>query len=204
MAQESAPPSITLPAGTKVPLRLTAPLGTKTARPGDAVRAEVAFPVTTGNAVAIPPGSYVEGAIDQVTRSGRHAGFTMRFTTLVYSNGYTVPLSAATADTRAALVRPVDPSAAAPVSPDAMPGAMALQSTTPTVTAPPMPGPNRGLMIGIGVGSAVAAVVAAAAFGHRGGTVYLNTGWKFEMTLANPLSLDAAKVAAAVALPGPQ
>jgi len=44
MAQESAPPSITLPAGTKVPLRLTAPLGTKTARPGDAVRAEVAFP----------------------------------------------------------------------------------------------------------------------------------------------------------------
>lgn len=204
LAQSPAPASITVPAGTKVPLRLTAALGTGTARPGDAVRAEVAFPVTASNAVAIPAGTYAEGVIDQVTRRGRHAGFIMHFTTLVFSNGYTVPLSAATADTRAALLRTVEPPPGAPASPDAVPGAMALQPTTPTVTAPPMPGPRPGLMIGIGLGSAAAAVIVGLAVGHRGGTLYLKTGSPFEMTLANPLSLDAAKVAAAVAMPSPQ
>jgi hypothetical protein len=204
LAQPPAPASITVPAGTKVSLRLTAALGTNTAKPGDAVRAEVAFPVTASNAVAIPAGTYAEGVIDQVARRGRHAGFLIHFTTLVYSNGYTVPLSAATADTRAALLRTVEPPPGTPSDPAAMPGAMALQTTTPTVTAPSMPGPSRGLMIGIGLGSAAAAVIAGIAFGHRGGTLYLKTGSPFEMTLANPLSLDAAKVAAAVAMPSPQ
>lgn len=106
LAQQSTPPAarspaVTLPAGTKVPLRLTSPLGTKTARPGDAVHADAAFPVTASNTVAIPPGTYLEGVIDQVTRRGSHAGFTMHFTHMVFTNGYTVALSAATADTRA-------------------------------------------------------------------------------------------------------
>jgi hypothetical protein len=142
--------------------------------------------------------------LDQVARRGRHAGFVMHFTTLVYSNGYTVPLSAATADTRATLLRTVEPPPGAPASPEAMPGAMALQTTAPTVTAPPMPGPSRGMMIGIGLGSAAVMTIVGLALMHRGGTLYLKTGSPFEMTLANPLSLDAAKVAAAVAMPSPQ
>ncbi len=80
-------PAITVPAGTKVPLRLTSPLGTKTARPGDTVHAEAAFPVTVSNKVAIPPGTYLDGVIDQVTRRGSHAGFTMHFTNMVFANG---------------------------------------------------------------------------------------------------------------------
>ena len=43
-----------------------------------------------------------------------------------------------------------------------------------------------------------------AILGHRGTDLYLNAGWRFEMVLANPLSLDAAKVAAAVANPAPR
>lgn len=188
LAQE--PPAITVPAGTKVPLRLASPLATKTARPGDAVHAETAFPVTASNTVAIPPGTYLEGVVDQVTRRGSHAGFTMHFTHVVFSNGYTVPLSAATADTRAAL---------SPTG-DSMASGMAFQSTPPTLSQPSMPGPSRGAIIGLGVGSAVAATVVAVILGRRGGDVYLKAGWRFEMVLVDPLSLDAAKVAAAVAV----
>ena len=80
LAQQPAPPAaaspaITVPAGTKIPLRLTSPLGTKTAQAGDAVHAEAAFPVTAGSTVAIPPGTYVEGVIDEV-RSAGEAGPT--------------------------------------------------------------------------------------------------------------------------------
>jgi len=189
LAQES--PAITLPAGTKVPLRLASPLATKTARPGDAVHAEAAFPVTASNTVAIPPGTYLQGVVDQVTRRGSHAGFTMHFTHMVFSNGYTVSLSAATADTRAGLSRPGD----------SMAGGMAFQST-PAPPQPSLPGPGRGMIIGLGVGSAVAATVVALILGRRGGDVYLKAGWRFEMVLVEPLSLDAAKVAAAVAAPG--
>lgn len=197
LAQESAPPAagspaITVPAGTKVPLRLTSPLGTKTARPGDAVHAEAAFPVTGLNTVAIPPGTYLDGVIDQVTRRGSHAGFTMHFTHMVFSNGYTVPLSAATADTRAGLLRPAGP--------DSVAGAMAFQSTTPTLSQPSLPGPSKGVIIGLSAGSAVAATALAVILGRRGGDLYLRAGWRFEMVLTDPLSLDAARVAAAVAV----
>jgi hypothetical protein len=39
---------------------------------------------------------------------------------------------------------------------------------------------------------------------RRGGDLYLKAGWRFEMALANPIALDAAKVAAAVANPAPR
>lgn len=209
LAQEPAPPAagtrdITVPAGTKVPLRLTSPLGTKTARPGDAVHAEAAFPVTVGNSVVVPPGTYLEGVIDQVTPRGRHAGFTMHFTHMVFTNGYTVALSAATADTRAGLLRTGNTQATAPANPDISAGGMALQSTPPTLSQPPMPGPSKGLVIGLGAGGAVVATVVAVIFARRGGDLYLKAGWRFEMVLADPLSLDAAKVAAAVANPSPR
>jgi hypothetical protein len=212
LAQQPAPPAagspaITVPAGTKVPLRLTSPLGTKTAQAGDPVHAEAAFPVTAGNTVAIPPGTYVEGVIDEVTPHGRHAGFSMHFTRMVYSNGYTVALSAATADTRAGLLRSGDLSAAL-ADPFALAGGMAFQTigTTqpPTVTQPSMPGPSKGLIIGLGAGGAVAATVVGVILARRGGALYLKAGWRFEMVLADPLSLDAEKVAAAVANPVPR
>ena len=201
-AQEAQGPAGTaaalmLPAGTKVPLRLTNPLGSNTARQGDTVRAEVAFPVTTSNAVAIPAGTYVEGTIDQVTRRGRHAGFAMHFVKMVFSNGYTVTLAAAAADTRTAAVQPAAPAGGVPAGPVAQ-SANALQATT-TVTPPAPPEPGKAAVIGIGVGAAAAMVVTFVALAHRGAPVYLKTGWKFEMTLGDALSLDAAKVAAAVA-----
>jgi len=184
--------TITLPQGTKIPLRLTSPLNTRTARAGDAVRAETAFPVAVDTKVAIPAGAYVEGAIDKVTKSGAHAGFEMRFTRLIFANGYTVPISGSSSST---LTADLD----LPESPGAAGGGMAssLQSSTmPTLSQPSTPGSKTGLFAGIAVATAAIAIIGAVAFRSHGGGMYLDAGSSLEMVLASPLPLDAAKLPA--------
>lgn len=85
--------TITIAAGTQIPLTLASPITGK-ARKGDPVRAAVAFPVTVGNQVAIPVGAYVQGVITQIVKRSRSGpSVQMQFSTLVYANGYTVTLS---------------------------------------------------------------------------------------------------------------
>jgi hypothetical protein len=92
-SQPSTEPAIVVPAGTAVELAVTNPVLTKTAKPGDTVYAETAFPVVVNNRVAIPPGTYVEGEIDALTRPGffsPHAEFQIHFTEIIFANGYVV------------------------------------------------------------------------------------------------------------------
>lgn len=89
------PGTITVPAGTQIPLKLAQAISTKNAKPGDAVYAETAFPIAINDKMVIPAGTYVQGRIAQVKRPGRvkgNAEFLMHFTTLVFRNGYTVML----------------------------------------------------------------------------------------------------------------
>lgn len=84
--------TITIPAGTQIPLALASPI-TSRARKGDSVRAAVAFPVTVGSQLAIPVGAYVQGVITQIVKHSRSGpSVQMQFSTLVYANGYTVTL----------------------------------------------------------------------------------------------------------------
>ena len=104
---------ITVPGGTRIPLVLTSPVGTKSSQPGDPVRAETAFPVTVDNRVAVPLGTYVAGEIAAVTRpsSSRRAGLQMHFTRVIFANGYEVALFE---DSAEAKVR--NPGASSPVA----------------------------------------------------------------------------------------
>ncbi len=98
--------TIIIPAGTRVELSLTAPVWAKTAKAGDNIYGQVSFPVVVGSQMAIPPGTYVEGRIDSLTRPGTfspHARLQIDFTKIIFSNGYVVvlpnaPLEAAIAD----------------------------------------------------------------------------------------------------------
>src|SRR5256712_12785189 len=63
----AASKSLTIPAGTKVPLVLKQALSTKNARDGDPVYAQTTFPVVMNDRVAIPAGTYVPGKISNVT-----------------------------------------------------------------------------------------------------------------------------------------
>src|ERR1700685_4253622 len=59
---------IQLASGTKIPLTLKQGITTKSARPGDPVYAQTAFPITADNQIAIPAGTYVQGEGRQVLR----------------------------------------------------------------------------------------------------------------------------------------
>jgi hypothetical protein len=85
----------TLPAGTKIELAVNAPVWARTAKTGDALYTQVDFPVTAGNAIAIPSGTYVQGTIQSVARPSRFKGraqIQALFTTVIFANGYAVQL----------------------------------------------------------------------------------------------------------------
>src|SRR5579871_1637288 len=86
---------ITVPAGTTVLLHLRSPINTKSARVGDSVYCETAFPVSQDNVMVIPAHTYVKGQIMRVQRPGRVKGraeLQLHFNTLIFPDGYTVQL----------------------------------------------------------------------------------------------------------------
>jgi hypothetical protein len=89
--------AITVPPGTKMQLVMTRPIWAKTAATGDPIYALTAFPVAINGAMAIPPGTYVQGVIDALTRptwKSPRAEFQIHFSKLVFANGYVVELLA--------------------------------------------------------------------------------------------------------------
>jgi len=93
VSQPDSPKTITVPAGQKLLMQLKSGINTKSAKPGDGVYMETSFPVSIDNVMAIPAGTYVQGVIDNVKRSGRVKGraeVLFHFTTLIFPSGYTV------------------------------------------------------------------------------------------------------------------
>jgi len=197
--QENAPGRITLAAGTKVPLALNSPISTKTARPGDPVYAHTTFPVVLNEHVAIPAGTYVQGAITSVKRAGRVKGrseLLLHFTSLVYPNGYTVAL---------------------PGSVDNVPGAEHQQTKgeegtirqdgekgkdVGTIAETAATGAGIGAIAaggkGAGIGAGMGGLAGTAiALLSRGSDVRLDTGTSIEMIFQRPITLDEARVQAA-------
>jgi hypothetical protein len=89
---------VTVPGGTKIPVALKQAISTKSAREGDVVYAETTFPFVEYGRVLIPAGTYLQGQIVHTERPGRVQGraeVLIHFTSLVYPNGYTVPLPGA-------------------------------------------------------------------------------------------------------------
>jgi hypothetical protein len=87
---EAPPGSYQVDAGTHILLSIVNSVSTKQAQPGDRIYLETAFPVTSGNRIVIPQGSYVTGTITEVKRPGRVKGrgeMQVRFDSLVLPNG---------------------------------------------------------------------------------------------------------------------
>jgi hypothetical protein len=166
--------TITVPTGTKVALALTSPLWAKTVKVGDSVYLATAFPVAVGNDMAIPPGTYVEGKIDALTKPrflSNHAEFQMHFTKLIFINGYTVPL------------------------PDVLESAANAGSpVAASMTAAP-PGAAGGSNASVEVEAAVANVYVEVS---AKSDVLLDNGAPVEMLLQTPLLLESSAVADAV------
>ena len=94
--QQSAPAQITLPAGTRIELAVTAPVKARTAKAGDPLYMQVIFPAGVGQDIAIPAGTYVQGKLLDITKPTRRtnrAQIQVLFTTIIFANGYTIPLA---------------------------------------------------------------------------------------------------------------
>lgn len=93
--KESSPPAsprIIVPADTTIPLSLRNTVSSRTAYVGQAIYCETIYPITVGNRIVIPAGSYVKGAVTQVIRPGRVKGkaqLGLRFESITLGNGTT-------------------------------------------------------------------------------------------------------------------
>lgn len=213
--QSFTPPQtpLSVPANTVVQLTLVNPIKSKSTKPGDSIRAVVAFPVTVGSQLAIPAGTYVEGTLlSPAPKTSRKSDpvSQIHFTQLLFANGYTVPLDA----TQASATPPSLLDIIQSKIEDSSLGHQVLTligfaggqfPTTPTLPNPPSPGPGPGVILGIGLGT-TAAVIIAILIGHHHGTnsdfIVHDAGWQFQMKLANSLSLDPAQVALAASAGG--
>jgi hypothetical protein len=200
--------TLTLTAGTAIPLTLISPIKKKSTTPGDAVRATVAFPIMAGMQVAIPAGSYVEGVVKTVTARAsdtQQPAVGIHFTRLVFANGYSVSLDANStqAEDFAPRMGATGPELAT-LTPPA--GSMGLFAQTSSTLAPlPQAGPPMGVVIGASLGGTAALLAILFAVGHHSQSkmdyVLFDAGWQFQMVLQSPLVVDAGQVAAAAAAP---
>lgn len=194
---ESPGTLVTLPTGTKVLLVLKNSLSTRNARPGDGVYLESTFPVIAQGKVVIPAGTFVQGIVSSVKRSGRVKGraeILVHFNTLIYPNGYTVSLPGALESADSSDAQKVKDKEGT-VQADGGKGKDAATIATAAGTGGLIGGLARGSMKGAGIGGGIgAAVGAATVLFTRGDEVRLDAGTAVEMVLERPLDLDLSRI----------
>jgi len=188
--------TLTVPAGTKLLMRLKSGVNTKSAKPGDGVYLETDFPVSINNSMAIPPGTYVQGVIDNVKRSGRIKGraeVQFHFTTLIFPNGYAVSVPGSVDNVPGADNGKVINKEGS-VQADGTKGKDAA-----TIAGPAAEGAiigalargGKGALMGSGIGGAVG--LAEVLF-TRGNEINYPAGTPVEMVLQRPLTLERQRI----------
>jgi len=79
-------------ADTTIPLVLRNTISTRTSYVGESIYCETIYPITVGNRIVIPVGSYVKGSVTQVVRPGRVKGrgqLGLRFDSVTLPSGTT-------------------------------------------------------------------------------------------------------------------
>jgi len=215
---------ITIPAGTTIALVLTHPIQSRYIHRGDDIYAQVTDPVDSGNQVAIPPGTFVQGTVDRLDRKGGRAELHLQSMSITFPDGYVAPIAGPitlqTGDGYALKDPGPNRSGAALGLIGGGAGIGALighsvgsSSTTVTSTLPqgctgPPPncltssvtGPGRkGFDTGVGltVGAAVGGVAAFALLASSR-HFFMDAGTPVEMTLRQPITLQGNEVAEAV------
>src|SRR5438270_4374746 len=196
-SESASPKTLTVPAGQKLLMQLKRGINTKTAKPGDGVYMETSFPVSIDNTMAIPAGTYVQGVIDNVKRSGRIKGraeVLFHFTTLIFPSGYTVSVPGSVNDGPGAdNGRVINKEGS--VQADGTKG-----KDTGTIAGPTAEGAiigalargGKGALIGSGIGGAVG--LAEVLF-TRGNEINYPAGTAVEMILQRPITLDQQRLA---------
>jgi hypothetical protein len=96
--QASAKPAfetttVAVPAGTRIALVTTQPIQTRHLHRGDDIYAQTTSPVTSGNEVVIPPGTFVQGKVDKLERQGGRGELRLLSMAITFPDGYTAPVA---------------------------------------------------------------------------------------------------------------
>jgi hypothetical protein len=192
-------PTFMLPPGTKLPLGLLRPLRLKAGRD---IYLQITFPVTVGNQMVIPPGTYIQGVVEKIVRKDRRRErleFTIRSANMIFLNGYTVSITGTVniATTNAALQAPPPRNSnGQPAAAMAAVGGVAPPALPPLPPLPDIGKSARTAMIAIGVVGAVAITAGIVIAANRDPEIEVGT--PLEIILPAPLFLDAGRVMAAV------
>jgi hypothetical protein len=193
---EAQKPTLTIPSGTMIPLSLKQAISTKTAKNGDPVYAETAFPFVLNEHVVIPAGTYIQGKIERAQRGGHVKGraeVLIHFTSMIYPNGYTVMLGGSVENTPGADQTSMKDSEGT-IRQDSEGGKKAKEAaegaTTGAVIGAVTNG-GKGAGIGAGIGG-----VAGLAVGmlSRGADVRLEPGTSIEMEIQREVTVDASRI----------
>jgi hypothetical protein len=224
-AQEASHTSVVIPAGTRVALVLTYPIQSRSIHRGDDVYAQITSPVNSGNEVAIPPGTFVQGKVDKLEKKGGRGELHLQSMSITFPNGYVAPISGPVTMESSEGYALKDPGEGRAIAGFALPAAGAglgalighsvasSQNSTITSTLPPgctgpppqclssslsVP-PNQGqsTVIGAAVGGAIG-VVASLVLLTGSHHFFLDVGAPVEMVLLQPVSLQQDQVAEAI------
>jgi hypothetical protein len=210
-----AAPTIVVPAGSRIPLVLQRSISSKTTRPGDMAYLLTTAPVTAGDRMVIPPGTFVQGTIARITIPGidRDGELEIHSANMVFPNGYTVSMPydlGLPLDRR--WIYPEAPSGgkaaafaaafAAPVV-GALIGGLASRHSPPPLTLP-VPGqpltlpnlgnPAKGAAIGAAIGMGVTIPVTVALLRHHH-DFFVEEGVPAQLILPGPLELEEDRIA---------
>jgi hypothetical protein len=194
-----APPAgqtmLTVPSGTRILLALVRPVSTKTTKPGDPIYLQTTFPVTAGDKLLIPAGTFLEGTLASFKRHKDRVELQMQSAALIFSNGYKVDLLAPPTLTPGpdAAIRTEGghPKAAVASAAGASVGGMAIGGIAAG---------TEGAVIGGAIGGPVGFVLAVILLNH-GNSLQIEAGSPVEIVLDHPLLLDERQVAEAVRQP---
>jgi len=189
-------PTLTIPAGSRVPLCLKQAISTKTAKEGDPVYAETTFPYVINDKIVIPVGTYIQGKITRVERGGHVKGraqILIHFTSMIYPSGYTVMLGGSVENTPGAEKTTVKDSEGT-IQQDSDAGRKAKETagaaTTGAVIGAITDG-GKGAGIGAGIGGAAGLAVGMLT---RNSDVRLQPGTSIEMEIQREVTVDASRI----------
>lgn len=197
-AQQTAKPPVTVPPGTRFELVLTNSISSKDVHRGDLVHAQLTSPITVGDQVVIPAGTYVQGPVDKLSRRGTQGEIQLQSAEIVFPDGYVAKAGAMHIETDEGTAW-LNPSTRAKVGMFAAPlaglgigagiGAAAHTTTSSTlggntITQSSPKGIAIGSFVGLAVGGAVALVLMARSHGF-----FVWVGAPMEMTVPEPITL---------------
>jgi hypothetical protein len=195
-ATDTSKAVLTIPVGTRVPLSLKQAISTKTAKEGDPVYAETAFPFVVNDRIVIPAGTYIQGKVMHAQRGGHVKGraeLLVHFTSMIYPTGYTVMLGGSVENTPGADKTSMKDSEGT-IREDSDVGrkakAAAEGATTGAIIGAITDG-GKGAGIGAGAGGLLGAAVAMLS---RGADVRLEPGSSIEMEIQREITVDAARI----------